>query len=173
MVIPAKTVKSAKDLAINGAPPAFNEFLHVGRPNIGDKRKLMDRMEGVLNRRWLSNHGPLVEEFEERIKDHLGVKHCIPICNGTVALELAIRALELKDEVIIPSFTFIATAHALQWQGIRPVFADIDPTTHNLDPAAVERLMTPAPAASSGCMCGAVLVPRMPYSHWRTKTTSR
>ena len=122
---------------------AFAEPLHVGRPNIGDRRKLMARIEGILDRRWLSNHGPLVQEFEAKLADYLGVKHCIPICNGTVALELAIRALGLEGEVILPSYTFVATAHALHWQGIMPVFADIDPATHNLDPAAVERRITP------------------------------
>ena len=124
-------------------PPLFPSPLHVGRPNIGDRRKLAARIEGILDRNWLSNQGPLVQEFEERLKSYLGVKHCIPICNGTVALELAIRALGLEGEVILPSFTFVATAHALQWQGITPVFADIDPATHNLDPDAVERMITP------------------------------
>jgi dTDP-4-amino-4,6-dideoxygalactose transaminase len=65
------------------------------------------------------------------------------MCNATVALEIAIRALELKGEVIVPSYTFVATAHALQWQEITPVFADIDPRTHTIDPAAIERLVTP------------------------------
>ena len=65
------------------------------------------------------------------------------MCNATIALEIAIRALGLKDEVIVPSYTFVATAHALQWQEITPVFADIDPQTYNLDPAAIERLITP------------------------------
>ncbi len=73
----------------------------------------------------------------------MGVKHCVAMCNGTIALEIAIRALELKGEVIVPSYTFIATAHALQWQEIIPVFADIDPRTHNLDPQAVQRMITP------------------------------
>lgn len=131
------------DLASNGDPAAFAEPLHVGRPNVGDRRKLMARIEGILDRNWLSNHGPLVQEFEAKLAAYLGVKHCIPICNGTVALELAIRALDLKGEVILPAFTFVATAHSLQWQGITPIFADIDPATHNLDPAAVERRITP------------------------------
>ncbi|HOE67158.1 MAG TPA: DegT/DnrJ/EryC1/StrS family aminotransferase [Candidatus Hydrogenedentes bacterium] len=131
------------DLASNGDPAAFAEPLHVGRPNVGDRRKLMARIEGILDRNWLSNHGPLVQEFEAKLAAYLGVKHCIPICNGTVALELAIRALDLKGEVILPAFTFVATAHSLQWQGITPIFADIDPATHNLDPAAVERMITP------------------------------
>jgi dTDP-4-amino-4,6-dideoxygalactose transaminase len=65
------------------------------------------------------------------------------MCNGTIALEIATRALELKGEVIVPSYTFVATAHALQWQEIVPVFSDIDPATHNLDPAAVRRMITP------------------------------
>src|SRR5437867_12657257 len=65
------------------------------------------------------------------------------MCNATVALEIAIRALDLTGEVILPSYTFIATAHAVQRQGIVPVFADIDPRTHNIDPAAIERLITP------------------------------
>jgi dTDP-4-amino-4,6-dideoxygalactose transaminase len=65
------------------------------------------------------------------------------MCNATVALEIAIRALDLKGEVIVPSYTFVATAHALQWQEITPVFADMDPRTHNLNPAAMECLITP------------------------------
>src|SRR5436190_18211106 len=73
----------------------------------------------------------------------LGVKHCIAMCNATVALEITIRALGLKGEVIVPSFTFIATAHALQWQQIVPVFCDVDPKTHCLDPRAVEKMITP------------------------------
>jgi dTDP-4-amino-4,6-dideoxygalactose transaminase len=85
----------------------------------------------------------MVAEFEARLAELLGVKHCIPICNGTVALELAIRAAELKGEVIVPSFTFIATAHALQWQEITPVFADVGSGTHNIDPGQIERLITP------------------------------
>ena len=85
----------------------------------------------------------MLQEFEQRIAAFLGVKHCVAMCNGTIALEIATRALDLKGEVIVPSYTFIATAHALQWQEITPIFADIDPATHNLDPAAVRRMITP------------------------------
>jgi dTDP-4-amino-4,6-dideoxygalactose transaminase len=97
----------------------------------------------MLQRRWLTNNGPFVKDLESGIATLLGVKHCICMCNGTVALEIAIRALELRGEVIIPSFTFIATAHALQWQEITPVFCDVDPKTHNIDPRQVEKLITP------------------------------
>ena len=123
--------------------PAFDQPVHVGRPNIGDREDFLQRVEKILDRRWLSNNGPVLQEFEAEISRYLGVKHCIAMCNGTIALEIAIRALELKGEVIIPSYTFIATAHALHWQGITPVFADIDPSTHNLDPESVRRAITP------------------------------
>ncbi|NPA95552.1 MAG: dTDP-4-dehydro-6-deoxyglucose aminotransferase, partial [Thermodesulfobacteria bacterium] len=73
----------------------------------------------------------------------VGVKHCIAMCNGTIALEIAIRALEMKGEVIVPSMTFVATAHALQWQEITPVFCDIAPETHTIDPNKIESLITP------------------------------
>ena len=133
----------SRELAILGAEPAFLEPLHVGRPNIGNRAKLQERIDAMLDARWFSNGGPLVREFEERIARHLGVKHCIATCNGTTALMLAIRGLDLSGEVIVPSFTFIATAHGLLWQQTKPVFCDIDPETHNLDPASVERLITP------------------------------
>jgi len=142
-----KKIKTHQDLAINGAPPAFEEPLHVGRPNIGSREVFLQYAEEMFDRRWLTNNGPLVQEFEQRVAEHHNVKHCVTMCNGTVALEIAIRALELKGEVIIPSFTFVATAHALHWQEITPVFADINPVTHTLDPEAVRRMITPRTTA--------------------------
>jgi len=138
-----KTIRNRADLAIHGAEPAFVQPLHVGRPNIGDKADFMQRLEQILENQWLTNNGPMVQEFEREIAARLGVKHCVAMCNGTIALEIAIRALQLEGEVIVPSWTFVATAHALYWQGITPVFADIDPATHNLDPTAVRRMVTP------------------------------
>lgn len=140
-----KTIRSPSDLAINGATPAFEDIdaLHVGRPNIGNREAFFARVNGVLDSKWLTNDGPMVRELERRVADFLGVKHCVAMCNGTIALEIAIRALGLTGEVIVPSWTFVATAHALYWQGVTPVFADIDPATHNLDPDAVRRAITP------------------------------
>jgi dTDP-4-amino-4,6-dideoxygalactose transaminase len=138
-----KQILVSQDLAINGAPPAFDQPLHVGGPNIGSREAFLQYIEEIFDSRRLSNNGPLVQEFERRIAIHHGVKHCVAMCNGTVALEIAIRALGLQGEVIVPSYTFIATAHALYWQAITPVFADIDPATHNLDPDAVRRMITP------------------------------
>jgi len=131
-----------RQLAILGGEPAFKEPVHVGRPNVPDPEGFLNSISDILERRWFTNQGPVVRKFEDRLTAFLGVKHVIAICNGTIALELAERALELSGEVIVPSFTFVATAHSLQWQGIRPVFCDIDPHSHCLDPAKVEQQIT-------------------------------
>ncbi len=135
--------KRIEELAIFGGVPSFDEKLYVGKPNIGDREKLMERFNDILDRRWLSNNGPYVQELEKKIAEYAGVKHCIAMCNATVGLEIVTRALDLKGEVIVPAFTFIATAHALQWQEITPVFCDINPLTHNIDPDAIEKMVTP------------------------------
>jgi dTDP-4-amino-4,6-dideoxygalactose transaminase len=140
---PATASAAPGPLALFGGPPAFAEPLHVGRPNLGDRQAYLDRIEGMLDRRWLTNDGELVREFERRVSEVVGVRHCVAMCNATVALEIVIRALGMTGEVIVPSFTFIATAHALQWQQITPVFCDVAPGEHHLDPERVEELITP------------------------------
>jgi len=130
------------DLAIFGGTPTFRSELHVGRPNVGERQALLRRINDLLDRRWLTNDGPLLQEFEQRICDFIGVKHCVAVCNATIGLEILARALGLSGEVILPSFTFVATAHALRWHGITPVFCDVDLATHNLDPLRVEKLIT-------------------------------
>ena len=114
--------RTIDDLAIFGGRPLFDEPLHVGRPNIGDRQRLLERFGSIIDSRWLTNDGPVVHEFESRIAEFVGVRNCVAMCNATVAMEIAIRASGLTGEVIIPSFTFIATAHALQWQEITPCF---------------------------------------------------
>ena len=110
----------------------------------------MTRINDMLDRRWLSNDGPFAQEFEQRLAAMIGVKHCIAVCNATIGLEIAIRAAGLSGEVVIPSYTFIATAHALQWHGLTPVFCDVDPKTHNLDPDQVAKSITPRTTAILG-----------------------
>ena len=99
-------------------------------------------LHAVLDRYWFTNNGPLVQELEERLAHFLGVEHCVATCNGTIALALLVRALALQGEVIIPSFSFISTAHVLLWQGLDPVFCDIDPATWNIAPGHCETLIT-------------------------------
>jgi dTDP-4-amino-4,6-dideoxygalactose transaminase len=98
-------------------------------------------IDGMLASRWYSD-GKLVREFEERIAKVAGVRHCVATCNGTLALQMTFRSLGVTGEVIVPSFTYIATVQALRWLGITPVFCDVNPATHNIDPSHVERLIT-------------------------------
>jgi dTDP-4-amino-4,6-dideoxygalactose transaminase len=140
-------------LALLGGTPAFREALHVGRPNRGSRAQLLSRVNDLLDRDWLSNRGPLVSEFEERVAQVAGTRHCIAMCNGTIALELLICALELSGEVIVPSFTFIATVHALQRHGVVPVFCDIEPETFCIDSRRVSELITPRTSGILGVHC--------------------
>lgn len=125
-----------------GGVPAFRRTLHVGRPNMPDQQVFLQRIQQVLGSGQLTNWGPMVQDFEARVAEIAGARHCIATCNATTGLELAIGGLEMSGDVIVPSFTFIATVHALWRQGLRPVFCDIDPATHCLDPDCVEAAIT-------------------------------
>ena len=138
-----KPKQRIEDLAYFGGSPGLTEDLYVGRPNTGDRDGFMERVQDMFDRRWFTNQGPYVQEFEAKVADLVETKHCIAMCNATIALEILTRALGMTGEVIIPSMTFVATAHALQWQQITPVFCDIDPVTHNLDPVQVKAMITP------------------------------
>jgi dTDP-4-amino-4,6-dideoxygalactose transaminase len=123
----------------------FREPLHVGRPNIGNRSRLLARVNGALDRRWLSSGGPLVREFEQRVAAITRTRHCIATCNATNGLQIAAKASGISsgDEVIIPSFTWVATPHALDWIGAVPVFCDVIEESGSADPASVERLVGP------------------------------
>ena len=130
--------------------PDEKRVLHVGRPNIGNRERFLERVNGMLDRRWLTNDGPLVQELEQRLAAFLGVRHVVAMCNATVGMEVALRALGATGEVIVPSFTFVATAHVPHWLGLTPVFAEVDPRTHTLDPASVEQAITSRTSAIVG-----------------------
>ena len=130
------------DVALLGAKPAFAEMLLVGRPNMPDRAAFMGRIDRMFDSGRLTNRGPMLLEFEERVARIAGTRHCIATCNATVGLELAISALGMAGDVIVPSYTFVATVHALWRQGLRPVFCDINPKTHCLDPDSVEAAIT-------------------------------
>ncbi len=140
----------AEDFAIFGANPVFEEPLYVGRPNLGNRWLFLQRVNAALDRCWLTNNGPFVLEFEQRIENRSGVDHAVAVCNATAGLEILARALDLSGEVIVPAFTFIATAHAFRWLGLTPVFCDVDPFTHTIDPRQVETLITPRTSAIVG-----------------------
>jgi len=126
--------------------------LHVGRPNIGDPQTALRNIDEVFKSGWLTNNGQFVKQLEAEVASRLGVKHVIAVCNATIGLQLVLRALidELDGEVIVPSFTFVATAQAPQWLGLQPVFADSSEDDHGLDPRDVERKITPRTRAILG-----------------------
>ncbi|MEU8416036.1 aminotransferase class I/II-fold pyridoxal phosphate-dependent enzyme [Amycolatopsis japonica] len=130
----------------------FSNPLHVGRPNVGDRDRFLERINGALDRLWLANNGPLVREFEARVAEMAGTGHCVPVANATTGIQIAAKAAGLQpgDEVIVPSFTSPATPHALQWVGLVPVFCDVEAKTANADPEHVEQLIGPKTRAIVG-----------------------
>jgi dTDP-4-amino-4,6-dideoxygalactose transaminase len=144
------TKRSAKDFAINGGSPLFDKPLHVGQLFLPSRRRLESRIDMIYKSGWMTNNGPMVQEFEERISAMTDTAHCVSVANGTLGLMLLARALDLKGEVILPSFTFVATAHSIYWQGARPRFCDIDRNTHNLSPEKVVEALTDETTAILG-----------------------
>ncbi|MFE9499898.1 DegT/DnrJ/EryC1/StrS family aminotransferase [Streptomyces collinus] len=139
-----------RDLAVLGGAPWFDRPVAVGRPITGDRQRFMGRVHEILDRGQLSNNGPVVQEFEQRVAEVLGVRHCISTCNATTGLQLALHAAGAAGEVIVPSLTFVATAHAASWLGLQPVFCDVDPVSRTIDPDLVEALITPRTTAILG-----------------------
>src|SRR5690554_7847110 len=99
-------------------------------------------LEGIWKRQWLTNMGPLSSELEMKLKEHLNVENILFVTNGTIALQMAIKALELKGEVITTPFSFVATTSSIVWEGCTPVFVDIDPNSLNIDPHKIEAAIT-------------------------------
>lgn len=131
-----------KLLKLSQAIAPFPEIIHVGRPNIGNYGRFLSLVQEIFERRWFTNNGQVVKELESCLAKYLGVHHCILVCNGTIGLQVAIQALELTGEVIVPAFTFIATVHALKWMGLKPIFIDINPKTHIIEPSKIVPLIT-------------------------------
>jgi dTDP-4-amino-4,6-dideoxygalactose transaminase len=124
--------------AIDGGRPVFPDGLPLARPAIADPAAVADAAATILASGVLTN-GPYVRRLEERAADYLGVRHCIAVASCTAGLMLSLRASNLSGDVVLPSFTFSASAHAVAWNGLRPVFTDIRPDDLLLDPDAVAR----------------------------------
>lgn len=124
--------------AVRGGRPMFPEGLPLARPAVPDPAGVAERIRGVLESGVLTN-GPRVAEFEERVADYLGVRHAVAVSSCTAGLMLVLRAADLTGDVVLPSFTFQATAHAVSWNGLRPAFADIDADTLTLSAGAAAR----------------------------------
>ncbi len=122
----------------------FSEPVLVTRPTMPPLAEYQELLEQIWESRWLTNRGQFHRELERRLAEYLGVENLSLFCNGTIALLLALQNLRINSgEVITTPFTFPATPHVLYWNGIRPVFCDIDPATLNLDPDRVEQLISP------------------------------
>lgn len=130
--------------------PAFprRDRLPLARPGVADPARVAAEVDAALRSGVLTN-GPTVRRLERAAADYLGVRHVVAVSSCTAGLMLVLRCAELSGDVVVPSFTFAATAHAVAWNGLRPIFADVDPDTLTLDPAAVESVL--------GARTGAIL----------------
>jgi dTDP-4-amino-4,6-dideoxygalactose transaminase len=117
-------------------------MINVTRPDLPEIERYLEYLKKIWSSRWLTNNGEFVQLLEKRLEEYLGVKNLVLVSNGTVALQLALRVLKVKGEVITTPFTFAATTNVILWEGLTPVFADIDPETFNIDPKDVERKIT-------------------------------
>lgn len=126
-------------------PPSTVAPLVVGRPNVLDAKGFLEDVASILESRLLTNGGPFVVRLEAAAAEYLGVAHCVAVCNATAGLELALKALNVApgSDVLVPSFTFVATAHAVRNAGLVPVFADVDEDSHCVTPETLAAAATP------------------------------
>lgn len=124
-------------------------MIPVTKPYLPSREKLDAYIDGIYERNWLTNNGPLVQELTQRLEEYLGVENLLLVSNGTLALQIANRALGINEpidgkaaEAITTPFTFVATASSLKWEGVEPVFVDIDPDSWNLNPKNIEPAIT-------------------------------
>jgi dTDP-4-amino-4,6-dideoxygalactose transaminase len=133
--------------AILGGEPISSQPLRIVKPCLPTLDQIADPLREILQTGNLTNFSRYEREFERKLSEYLNVPYARTYANATLGLILALNSLRLEGEVILPSFTFAATAHAVRWNGLRPVFVDILPDTFTLDPAAVEAAITPKTSA--------------------------
>ena len=122
-------------------------MINVTKTYLPNKEKYQKYVDEIYANGWITNNGPLVKKLEKRLAEYLGVKNIVLVANGTAALEIAYRALDLKGYAITTPFSFVATTSSLVTNGLHPIFADIDPQTLNMDPNNIEKLITPTTSA--------------------------
>src|SRR6056297_3161762 len=121
--------------------------VYVTQPSLPELTEYLPYLQEIWQSRWLTNNGRFHEQFEQELAEYLGVKHVSLFANGTLALVTALQVLRITGEVITTPYSFVATTHALKWNGITPVFVDIEPRYHNLDPEKIEAAITPKTTA--------------------------
>jgi dTDP-4-amino-4,6-dideoxygalactose transaminase len=117
-------------------------MINVTKTYLPSSEKYKKYVDQIFESGWLTNNGQFVQELQKRLKEYLGVKHVILVSNGTLALQLAYKALELKGEVVTTPFSFVATTSTIVWEGLKPTFVDIDPNTYCIDPKKIEQAIT-------------------------------
>lgn len=127
--------------------------IYVTQPSLPPLEEFIPYLEQIWESKWLTNNGPFHQQLEQALCDYLGVKHIALFTNGTVALIASLQALRITGEVITTPYSFVATAHSLLWNGIKPVFVDIDPVSLNLDPDKIEAAITPQTTAIMPVHC--------------------
>ena len=132
---------SSNKPAIFGGTPIFNNLIPLARPTLPAAFSLMPQIEDAFNTGQLSSYGPYSKALENKFQKYVNVEHALAVTNGTTGLFLVLKALGLKGKVIVPSFAFPVSVHALTWCGLKPVFADIDPLTYNIDCQSIENLI--------------------------------
>jgi dTDP-4-amino-4,6-dideoxygalactose transaminase len=125
----------------------MNKTIQVNQPFLPPQAEYTAHLNGIWDRIWLTNNGPLVLELEAALRQKLGVSHLSYVTNGTIAIQLALKALDIQGEVITTPFSYVATTSSIVWESCTPVFADIHPGTWNLDPASIETRITPNTSA--------------------------
>ncbi len=133
--------RGPEDFACVGGSPEFSPAIPVGQLYFPAFDQYEAAIRGIVQRHYYTNHGPLIRELESRLEAYLGVRNVITVTNGTLGLYLVAVALGLKGKVIMPSFTFIATAQAFLLADLEPVFCDVDPVTHHMTPEAAEAVL--------------------------------
>jgi len=129
------------DFSIAGGSPALEEKLPVGQLYWPSWEEYVSHFKAIFDREYFTNQGPLVQELEEKLQKYLGVKHVICVVNATIGLAMTLEALGLQGKVIVPSFTFIASAQAISWAGLTPVFCDVNSETHMIDIESIEKVI--------------------------------
>jgi dTDP-4-amino-4,6-dideoxygalactose transaminase len=127
--------------------------IFVTQPSLPPLEEFLPYLEQIWTNKILTNGGPYHQQLEQALGRYLGVEHLALFSNGTLALITALQALRVTGEVITTPYSFVATSHSLLWNGIKPVFVDIDPATFNLDPAKIEAAITPQTTAIMPVHC--------------------
>ena len=127
--------------------------IYVTRPDLPDLQEFIPYLQKIWDTKILTNGGPFHEQLEQELCQYLGVKHIALFTNATIGLVTALQALRITGEVITTPYSFVATAHSLLWNGIRPVFVDIDPHSLNMDPGRIEAAITPQTTAIMPVHC--------------------